>query len=155
MSKEGILDRLAPARVVAVVRTREGFDLTPAVEALVKGGVAAIEVTMTVPDALNMIRAGKERFGDRIVLGAGTLMERTAAEQAAEAGAEFLGEPVPSSGTPTGSNPAADGDRPWGLTPSETFTAWEAGAEVVKVFPIRVLGPQYLRDVPAPMPGCG
>jgi len=152
MSKEEILQRLALARIVAVVRSKEGFDLTPAVEALVDGGVGAIEVTMTVPDAMNVIRAWKGRFGNRIVLGAGTLMDRIAAEQAAEAGAEFLVSPCLRMEVLRVQTARPAAIVLGAFTPSEIFAAWEAGADVVKVFPIRSLGPQYLRDVLAPMP---
>lgn len=107
---------------------------------------------MTVPDAMNVIRAWKERFGARIVLGAGTLMERTTAEQAAEAGAEFLVSPCLRMELLQVQTPRPTAIVLGAFTPSEIFTAWEAGADVVKVFPIRSLGPQYLRDVLAPIP---
>lgn len=152
MSKQEVLGRLARSRVVAVVRTREGLDLTSAVEALVRGGVSAIEVTMTVPAAMDVIRTWKARFDDRIVLGAGTVMDRATAEQAAENGAEFLVSPClrmdlleARTSEPTVIILGA-------FTPSEIYAAWDAGADVVKVFPIRSLGAQYLRDVLAPMP---
>ncbi|MGH2626845.1 MAG: bifunctional 4-hydroxy-2-oxoglutarate aldolase/2-dehydro-3-deoxy-phosphogluconate aldolase [Anaerolineales bacterium] len=152
MNKHEVLQELARARVVAVVRTTEALDLTPAVEALMDEGLRAIEVTMTVPAAMDVIRDWKGRFGDRVVLGAGTVMDRATAEQAAESGAEFLVSP-----SLTMDLLKARTSEPrvivlGAFTPSEIYTAWEAGADVVKVFPIRSLGARYLRDVLAPMP---
>lgn len=152
MSKEEVLRRLARSRVVAVVRTREGLDLAPAVEALVSGGVSAIEVTMTVPSALEVIRDWKGRFGDRIVLGAGTVMDRATAERAAESGAEFLVSPCHRVELLEARTSEPRVIVLGAFTPSEIYAAWEAGADVVKVFPIRSLGAAYLRDVLAPMP---
>jgi 2-dehydro-3-deoxyphosphogluconate aldolase/(4S)-4-hydroxy-2-oxoglutarate aldolase len=138
--------------VVAVIRLREPEKLKAVVDALCEGGVRALEVTMTVPGAIHLIEEIAPSIPGEFVLGAGTILDPETARLAILAGARFIVGPV--------LNPAviALGHRydvaviPGCFTPTEILTAWEAGADVVKIFPATALGPGFFRDIHAPLP---
>jgi 2-dehydro-3-deoxyphosphogluconate aldolase / (4S)-4-hydroxy-2-oxoglutarate aldolase len=147
-----LLQRLRSAVVVAVVRAPDADSALAGIGALVAGGVRAVEVTYSTPEAATVIARLRRELGDEVVVGAGTV---TSAEQAAEsaaAGAEFLVSPgtterVASAMRATGI-PFALGT----LTPSEVMRAVELGAHMVKVFPGSLGGPDYLRALREPLP---
>jgi 2-dehydro-3-deoxyphosphogluconate aldolase / (4S)-4-hydroxy-2-oxoglutarate aldolase len=138
--------------VVAVIRLQDASKLSSVVDALAAGGVRALEVTMTVPGAIRLIEEIAPSIPDEFVLGAGTVLDPETARLAILAGARFIVGPV--------LNPAviALGHRydvaviPGCFTPTEILTAWEAGADVVKIFPATSLGPGFFRDIHGPLP---
>ena len=121
-------------------------------EALVEGGVEAIEVTLTVPGALEQIRRVDEAMGDRIVLGVGSVTDADQARQAVEAGARYVVSPVFKPEVIEAAHEMGAAAMPGCFTPTEAQTAHEAGADVVKVFPAGVLGMPFFKGVLAPLP---
>jgi 2-dehydro-3-deoxyphosphogluconate aldolase/(4S)-4-hydroxy-2-oxoglutarate aldolase len=138
--------------VVAVVRLNDAGAFRDVSAALIEGGVRTIEVTMTVPGAVALIESLAVSGPDDLIVGAGTVLDAETARQVILAGARFVVGPV--------LRPAVIelGHRydvaviPGCFTPTEIFTAWEAGADIVKVFPATALGPAFFRDVRGPLP---
>ena len=152
MSREHDLARVLDCGIVAVVRFGDPEPLVGVVEALAAGGVTVAEVTFTVPNALDVIRAAKKRLGDRVLLGAGTVLDPETARAAFLAGAEFVVAPTVN---PDVIRLCRRYDKlvmPGAFTPTEVLTAWEAGADVVKVFPADVVGPAFFRALRGPLP---
>ena len=114
--------------VVAVLRADSPDALVHVAQAIGRGGVGAVEITMTTPGALDVIDECANRLGGELLLGAGSVLDPETARAAILAGAEYI------------------------VTPTEILTAWECGADIVKVFPATVVGPRYFRDVKAPLP---
>jgi 2-dehydro-3-deoxyphosphogluconate aldolase/(4S)-4-hydroxy-2-oxoglutarate aldolase len=138
--------------VVAVVRLNDLSRAVPLTEALVAGGVRAVEFTFTNPAAADAISAARDALGERALIGAGSVLDAETARVAILAGAAFIV-------TPTVALPVVTVSQRYGvatvigaLTPTEILTAWEAGATYVKVFPASLGGPRYLRDVRGPLP---
>lgn len=135
--------------VVAVLRGDDPALVLPTVEALVGAGVSSLEITLTTPDAVDLIAEAVTTFGDSAVIGAGTVLSADDVDRAERAGARFLVTPTFEPSVLAASNvPVVCG----GFTPTEVHQAWAAGAVAVKVFPARLGGPQYLRDLHAPFP---
>jgi 2-dehydro-3-deoxyphosphogluconate aldolase / (4S)-4-hydroxy-2-oxoglutarate aldolase len=151
-SRPEICARIVELGVVAVIRTPAFELVAPVVEALVNGGVLAVEVTMTVPDALRALRDVQARFGNRILLGAGTILNASQCKAAIGAGAQYVISPV----TKLEIIEAAHAlDKPVMLgayTPTEAQLAHEAGADFIKIFPADKLGPAYIKSLRAPLP---
>lgn len=152
MEKNDILSTLIDLGVVVILRSDDPGQLMRAVEALRAGGLRAFEVTMTVPGALDVMRDVGHRFGSEILLGAGTVLDGETARSAILAGAQFIVSPSLSQSVITVAHRYSKVVVPGAFTPTEILTAWEAGADIVKVFPIRSVGPHYLKDVLAPLP---
>jgi 2-dehydro-3-deoxyphosphogluconate aldolase/(4S)-4-hydroxy-2-oxoglutarate aldolase len=151
-SRAEIVSRLTNPGIIAVLRTEQPAQVLPACAALVAGGVRALEITLTVPDALRVLREARERFATEAVVGAGTVLDATAAGAALGAGAEFLVSPVT---RPEIVPVAHAADRPVMLgacTPTEAQAAHEAGADFIKLFPADVFGPAHVRALRAPLP---
>ena len=153
-----ILDRHETVRrieqlgIVAVIRLRDPGKLRGVVDAIMAGGVRALEVTMTVPGAVDLIRGLAPTLPDGFLLGAGTVVDARTARAVIEAGAQFVISPVfrreVIQACHDGGVPAAPGC----FTPTEILDAHDFGADIVKVFPATALGPQYIKDVRAPLP---
>src|SRR4051812_10591795 len=152
MSKESNLRRVLDCGIVAVVRSPDSGALVEACRALADGGVSVIEITMTVPDALDAVRAVRKALGDRILLGAGTILDPETARAALLAGAEFLVAPTLNLDVIRLCQRYDKLVMPGAFTPTEILTAWEAGADIVKVFPADVVGPAFFKAVRAPLP---
>jgi 2-dehydro-3-deoxyphosphogluconate aldolase / (4S)-4-hydroxy-2-oxoglutarate aldolase len=152
MSKEQQLRQVLDCGIVAVVRSRDSLQLVEVAKALVEGGVGVIEITMSVPDALDVLRQVRKALGDRILLGAGTILDTETARAAMLAGAEFLVAPTLNLDVIRLCQRYDKLVMPGAFTPTEILTAWEAGADVVKVFPADVVGPAFFRAVRAPLP---
>lgn len=152
MNKSAILDRILATKIVAVVRSNSGDQLAKVVEALAEGGVLVSEITFTVPNALEIIQQVRKAMGDRVILGAGTVLDPETARAAILAGAEFIVSPTVNPETIKLCRRYGVPVMPGAFTPTEILTAWEAGADVVKVFPADVGGPAYLKAVRAPLP---
>jgi 2-dehydro-3-deoxyphosphogluconate aldolase/(4S)-4-hydroxy-2-oxoglutarate aldolase len=146
------VQRMTDAGVVAVVRAPDPGGLVEVVQALADGGVTVAEVTFTVPDAPAVISAAKRQLGDRVLLGAGTVLDAETARTAILAGAEFVVAPTLNVDVIRLCKRYAVPVLPGAYTPTEILTAWEAGADVVKVFPADALGPAYFRALRGPLP---
>jgi 2-dehydro-3-deoxyphosphogluconate aldolase/(4S)-4-hydroxy-2-oxoglutarate aldolase len=138
--------------VVAVIRLADAGALRAVVDALAAGGVRALEVTMTVPRAIEMIAALAPALGPEVVLGAGTVLDAATARAAVAAGARYVVSPVFRREVLAACHEAGAAAMPGCFTPTEILDAWEAGADVVKVFPATALGPSYFRDLRGPLP---
>jgi 2-dehydro-3-deoxyphosphogluconate aldolase/(4S)-4-hydroxy-2-oxoglutarate aldolase len=151
-SVRDVVDGLLQARAVAVVRIPDETRVRPVVDALIDGGIRAIEITMTVPRAIDQIRSLARDLGDRILLGVGSVTTVDAAHHSLEAGARYVVSPVfkePLIGVAHSHGAAA---LPGCFTPTEIQNAHEAGADIIKVFPADVVGMSFFRAVLAPLP---
>ena len=154
MDRHAVVAGLLARRLIAIVRVPDAAQLLPVAKALHAGGVEVIEFTLTTPGALEQLRVARAHFGGAVLLGAGTVLDAGLAQQAIEAGAQFIVAP--------NFDPAVvrlcHRHRydvpviPGALTPTEIVAAWTAGADFVKVFPAGLGGPSYIREVRAPLP---
>lgn len=138
--------------VVAVIRLADAARLRAVVEALAAGGVHAIEVTMTVPGAEGLIRELARALGSEVLLGAGTVLDPETASAVIDAGARFVVSPVLRVNIIHACHERGAAAVPGCFSPTEILTAYEAGADLIKLFPATALGPQFIRDVRAPLP---
>jgi 2-dehydro-3-deoxyphosphogluconate aldolase/(4S)-4-hydroxy-2-oxoglutarate aldolase len=151
-NKEQNFKRIADAGVVAVIRANSKDQLSGIAEALLAGGVAAIEVTMSTPRAIAGIEMLADRFGDKAVIGVGTVIDAATGRDAIAAGAQFVVSPVFDEEIVATVLRYGKIVIPGAFTPTEILRAWSSGADVVKVFPSTALGPQYFKDILAPLP---
>ena len=152
MSKEDQLRRILECGIVAVVRSPDSAQLVDVCRALADGGATVVEITMTVPDALQVVSRVRAALGDRVLLGAGTILDPETARAALLAGAEYVVAPTLNLEVIRACQRYSKLVMPGAFTPTEILTAWEAGADVVKVFPADVLGPAFFKAVRAPLP---
>lgn len=152
MEKEKQITMIREAGVIAIMRAKTSDDLTEAAEAVNAGGLNIIEVTMTTPDALNVIARATEHFGDRVLFGAGSVLDPETARAAILAGAQFIVSPTLNIKTIEICRRYSRTVVAGCFTPTEILTAWEHGADFVKVFPADVGGPAYIKAVLAPLP---
>ncbi len=153
MTKEAILSSIRDIGIVPVVRTSSAETAVRSVEAIYRGGIRAAEITMTVPGALRALERVADQFGDRMVLGAGTVLDPETARASMLAGAEFFVTPSLKVSTIELVKRYSKVMIPGALTPTEVLTAWEAGADIVKIFPCgNVGGPKYIKALKAPFP---
>jgi 2-dehydro-3-deoxyphosphogluconate aldolase/(4S)-4-hydroxy-2-oxoglutarate aldolase len=145
-----ILEKVGLIPVLRASSAQVGHAL---VDAMMAGGVTVVEVTMTVPDALNLLRELKRRHGDSLLLGSGTVTDAAQAEATIEAGAEFVVSPSLHLDVIEKTKEWGKVSIPGAFTPTEIFTAWRTGADYVKVFPCSAMGgASYLKSVRAPFP---
>ena len=147
-----IVQDLERAGVIAIIRMKDPSALRAVVDALVAGGVRALEVTMTVPGAIDLIRELAPSLPSDFLLGAGTVLDPDTVGRVVEAGARYVVSPVFRPAIIDACHRHHVPALPGCLTPTEILDAWDAGADLVKVFPATALGPGYLRDVRAPLP---
>ena len=152
MSTEENLQRIFNTGVVAVIRANSGEQLVPIAHALVEGGVDVLEVTYTVPNATEVIRQVNSALGNRALVGAGTVLDPQTAEEAIRAGARFIVSPCINRDVIRLCRRGNILVMPGAFTPTEVVSAWDAGADVVKVFPSDVAGPKHLKALRAPLP---
>lgn len=152
MDSHQYLDRVLNNGLVAILRAPSGDQLVKVAEALYEGGVEILEVTLTVPNALEIINDVSKRLGDKVILGAGSVLDPETARAALLAGSEFIVSPVVNLDVIKLCRRYSKLIMPGAFTPTEIITAWEAGADIVKVFPADVGGPSYLKAVKAPLP---
>jgi 2-dehydro-3-deoxyphosphogluconate aldolase/(4S)-4-hydroxy-2-oxoglutarate aldolase len=152
MSKESHLRQVIECGIVAVVRSRDSMQLVEVAKALADGGVNIVEITMSVPDALDVVRQVRKALADRILLGAGTVLDPETARAALLAGAEFIVAPTINLDVIRLCQRYDKLVMPGAFTPTEILTAWESGADIVKVFPAEVVGPTFFKAVRAPLP---
>jgi 2-dehydro-3-deoxyphosphogluconate aldolase/(4S)-4-hydroxy-2-oxoglutarate aldolase len=152
MSKQDQLARVHQSGIVAVIRAASGDLLADVAEALLAGGVEVMEITFTVPHAHRVIERVAEKLGSRILLGAGTVLDPETARIALLSGAEFIVSPTVNVDVIKLCRRYDKLVFPGAFTPTEVLAAWEAGADVVKVFPSDFTGPQYLKVLSGPLP---
>jgi 2-dehydro-3-deoxyphosphogluconate aldolase/(4S)-4-hydroxy-2-oxoglutarate aldolase len=153
MHRDVILRSILDIGVVPVVRTSTAESAVLAIEAVYRGGIRAAEITMTVPGAINALEKLADAFGDKLVLGAGTVLDPETARICMLAGAQFFVTPALNLKTIEMVKRYSKIIMPGALTPTEIVTAWEAGADFVKVFPCGALGgAKYIKALKAPLP---
>jgi 2-dehydro-3-deoxyphosphogluconate aldolase/(4S)-4-hydroxy-2-oxoglutarate aldolase len=151
-TKADIISQLTDPGVIAVVRAKKVEQVLPLTAALIAGGVIAIEITMTTPDAINCIRMANEKFGEKALIGVGTVLDNVTCRAAIDAGAQFVVSPIC---RPELVQITRQAQRPVMLgayTPTEAQAVHEAGADFVKLFPADSLGASYIRALRAPLP---
>lgn len=152
MSKTDVKRWIEDRGVIAVIRADSSEELVGVAAAIKEGGVDVIEVTMTTPNALSVIEEAREKFGDEVLLGVGSVLDAETARAAMLAGAEFVVSPVVKLDVIEICRRYGKVVMPGALTPTEILTAWESGADYVKVFPASIVGPEYIKAVKAPLP---
>lgn len=150
--KEKNLQDIIDCGVIAIVRVGSAQEAVEVCEAIAEGGVKSIEITMTVPDAIDAIKEFKSVVKQEVLVGAGTVLDPQVAGAAILAGAEFIVSPTLNLGVIEVCRRYSKVVIPGTLTPTEILTAWEAGGDIIKVFPATAGGPQYLRDIKGPLP---
>src|SRR5437773_2813647 len=152
MSKEQDLHRVLDCGIVAVMRSADSTQLVEVAQALGDGGIHVVEITMTVPDALDVVRQVRRALGERLLLGAGTVLDPETARAVLLAGAEYIVAPTVNLEVIRLCQRYDKLVMPGAFTPTEILTAWEAGADIVKVFPADVVGPAFFKAVRGPLP---
>jgi 2-dehydro-3-deoxyphosphogluconate aldolase/(4S)-4-hydroxy-2-oxoglutarate aldolase len=150
--READLSRILNCGIVAVVRSHDSQQLIEVIKALADGGVTVAEVTMTVPGALDVVRQARQVLGDRVLLGAGTILDSETARAAILAGAEYIVAPTLNLDVIRMCRRYDKVVMPGAFTPTEILAAWEAGADIVKVFPADVVGPAFFKALKGPLP---
>lgn len=152
MKKEQVLSVIEQHKAVAVLRIPDESLFEPVMDALIRGGVHVIEITLTVPNAISLIRKAAEQYGDQILLGVGSVLTAEQVRSSVEAGAQFVVSPVTKKEV---IDQAVQLDKVMmagAFTPSEIQQAWEWGSDIVKVFPANITGMDFFKAVKAPMP---
>jgi 2-dehydro-3-deoxyphosphogluconate aldolase/(4S)-4-hydroxy-2-oxoglutarate aldolase len=150
--RQAVTAAIEDAGVVAVIRMQEADRLRAVIDALAEGGVRALEVTMTVPGAVETIAQLSRTLSTDFLLGAGTVLDTNTATRVIEAGASFVVSPVLRPAIIEVCHHHGVPALPGCFSPTEILTAWESGADIVKVFPATALGPGFLTDVRGPLP---
>lgn len=153
MDKQQVIDTIEATKIVAILRSDAPDHLVEVVRAMMAGGIRVAEITMTVPGALDVIRAVDREFaGTDLLLGAGTVMNREMAAAAIDAGARFMVAPNLNPDMVAFCNERQVAVAPGALTPTEVQAAHDCGADLIKIFPANIGGPKYLRDLLGPLP---
>ena len=152
MTKLNQMKRIEECGIVAIIRANSSNELFEAAIAIETGGVDVIEITMTTPNALQVIRDVSDRLGDSVLIGVGSVLDAETARAAMLAGAEFVVSPVTKPDIIEICNRYGKVVIPGAFTPTEIMLAWETGADYVKVFPSSGVGPSYIKDIKAPLP---
>jgi 2-dehydro-3-deoxyphosphogluconate aldolase / (4S)-4-hydroxy-2-oxoglutarate aldolase len=150
--KESQLQKVLDCGIVAVVRSPDSQQLVEVARALADGGVSVVEITMSVPSALDVLRQVRQALGDRVLLGAGTVLDPETARAVLLAGAEYIVTPTLNLEVIRLCQRYDKLIMPGAFTPTEILMAWEAGADIVKVFPAEVVGPAFFKAVRGPLP---
>jgi 2-dehydro-3-deoxyphosphogluconate aldolase/(4S)-4-hydroxy-2-oxoglutarate aldolase len=153
MTKQEILSTIRQIGLVPVVRTPSAESALKAIEAIYEGGIRLAEITMTVPGAVRVLERLADHFGDRMLLGAGTVLDPETCRVCMLAGAQFFVTPALNLKTIEMAHRYSKPVTPGALTPTEVLAAWDAGADIVKIFPCdNVGGPKYIKALKAPFP---
>ena len=152
MSKE-VEQQLEAAGIIPVLRARSAMEALGVVEALVAGGISVVEVTMTVPGAIEVLKKLKHTYGSKLLLGSGTVTDAAECVATIEAGAEFVVSPSLHLDVIRETKARTKVSLPGALTPTEVITAYRAGADFIKIFPCSAMGgASYLKSLKAPFP---
>lgn len=153
MTKQAILSTIREIGLIPVVRTPSAESAVKAIEAIYEGGIRLAEVTMTVPGAVRVLEKLADHFGDRMLLGAGTVLDPETCRVCMLAGAQFFVTPALNLKTIEMAHRYSKPISPGALTPTEVLAAWDAGADIVKIFPCdNVGGPKYIKALKGPFP---
>ncbi len=152
MRTSGSMERILQSGIVAIMRAKSSDQLLEAATAVLAGGVDAIEVTMTTPGALDVVRAATSRFGTEVLFGVGSVLDGATARAAILAGAQFVVCPTFKAETIEVCKRYSIPVVPGAYTPTEILSAWEAGADAVKLFPASAGGPGYVKALKGPLP---
>ncbi len=147
-----IHEALVHPGLIAVVRANRRDQVIPLTQALLNGGIRAIEITLTTPDAIAAIREACQVFGSTALIGVGTVLDATTAHAAMDAGAEFVVSPITKSEIAQAARSRNRLVMLGAFTPTEAQTAYEAGADFIKLFPAEGLGSSYIKSLRAPLP---
>ena len=148
----GVMDEIRECGVIVVVRADDASKIFDGIEAVRAGGCRVVEITFSVPDAVSVIRETAKRFGDDVLLGAGTVLNPSDAVAAVGAGAKYLIAPNTNREVIGIAKRLAVPIFPGALTPTEVVEAWNAGADAVKIFPASISGPSYIKALRGPLP---
>lgn len=146
------LQRMMEHKLVAVIRGAKAEDVLPIARALHAGGIHIMEITADTPQVDVLIRRVNEEFGDELIVGAGTVLDPETARTSIMAGARFIFSPTVNVETIRMAKRYGVVSIPGALTPTEILTAYEHGADLIKVFPAGAMGPSYIKDIHGPLP---
>ena len=152
MSRQDIVDKIFELKAVAVIRMEDPSKLIKVAEAIHDGGVKAIEITMTVPNAIETIALASKEIGDKVLIGVGSILTPEMAQKAIDAGAQYVVSPIFKKEIIEQSHKNDIPAMPGTFTPTEAQLAWEAGADIIKIFPADILGMAFIKGIKAPMP---
>jgi 2-dehydro-3-deoxyphosphogluconate aldolase/(4S)-4-hydroxy-2-oxoglutarate aldolase len=152
MHKSTIIRRLLDPGIIAIIRADSSDQLVQAAEALVAGGITAMEVTMTTPNALQVVGDVTARFGNKLIMGVGSVLDSETCRAAILAGAEFVVTPITKPDVIRLANRYGKPIAAGAFTPTEALTAHESGADFIKLFPAEFAGPGYIKSILAPLP---
>lgn len=152
MTRAEIVKRITADKAVAVIRLKESKHFWDAAEALYAGGVSILEITLTTPDALALIKASGARLPEDVLIGAGSVLDARTAQQVIAAGAKYVVSPVFKPEIVRIAHQNEVPAMPGCFSPTEILTAHELGADVIKVFPADILGMAFFKGIKAPMP---
>ncbi len=152
MNRKECLETVEREKAVVVVRIPDPSLFDPIAEALYNGGIRVLEITMTVPGAINLIKKAAQILPDDMLLGVGSVLDAVTVEQAVEAGAQFVVSPVIKEEVIKKCAELDKAVMPGAFSPTEIQYAWELGADIIKVFPANILGMDFFKAVKAPLP---
>lgn len=152
MNKEQVLSTIEKHKAVAVLRFPDASLFEPVAEALIRGGVHVMEITLTVPNAVGLIRKASKLYGDQILLGVGSVLTADQVSESMDAGAQFVVSPVTNKEVIDRAVQLKKVMMAGAFTPTEIQQAWEWGSDIVKVFPANITGMDFIKAVKAPMP---
>lgn len=152
MNKEQVLSAIEKHKAVAVLRIPDESLFEPVANALIRGGVHVLEITLTVPNAIGLIRKASNLYGDQILLGVGSVLTAEQVSESTEAGAQFVVSPVTKKEVISRAIELNKVMMAGAFTPTEIQQAWEWGSDIVKVFPANITGMDFFKAVKAPMP---
>lgn len=152
MNRKKITEEIINRKAVAVLRVQDPNKLKKIIEAIADGGLTVAEITMTVPNAIDLIKKMSEELDDKIIIGVGSVLNSATAEQAIKAGAKYVVSPVFKKEILETAHSFDVPAMPGCFTPTEIQNAFEAGADIIKVFPADVLGMPFFKGILAPMP---
>jgi 2-dehydro-3-deoxyphosphogluconate aldolase / (4S)-4-hydroxy-2-oxoglutarate aldolase len=152
LARTQLPDRTATAKLIVVVRAADAADYDRVLDALIDAGIRSIELTLTTPGTIDRLPKLLTQFGDTADIGIGTVTDVPQLTAAVDAGAHYLVTPISDPELVDAANRSGVPIVPGGLTPTELFAAWRAGAAAVKVFPANQVGPGYVKDLRGPFP---
>jgi len=152
MERIEIVDSLIGSKAIAVIRLADPSKLIKVAEAIYKGGISGIEITMTIPNAINVIKLASKEIGGYMNIGVGSVLNSETAKKAIDAGAKYVVSPIFKKEIIEVAHKNGVPAMPGAFTPTEIQTAFEAGADIIKIFPADVVGMAFFKGVLAPMP---
>ncbi len=152
MTRKEITERVEKEKAVAVLRFEDKRQFEPLYEALYEGGIKVLEITMTVPGAIELIKKASKIASDDVILGAGSVITAEDVRKTVDAGARFIVRPIVKDEVINETNKLDVPVMPGAFTPTEIQHAWDSGADIIKVFPADIVGMPFIKAVKAPLP---